>query len=95
MTDATPLSGEWTVHAIAEHRQTLQALLEQGVTTLELSGVTEFDSAGLQLLVAARKSLAARGQELALLAPSTAVRALLTVYGLDETLHDIDTREAA
>lgn len=95
MTDAAPLSGEWTVHAIAEHHQSLLTLLEQGVTSLDLSGVIEFDSAGLQLLIAARKSLAARGLELVLVAPSTAVRSLLTVYGLDETLHDIEAREAA
>jgi anti-anti-sigma factor len=51
---------------------------------LDLRSVTEFDSSGLQLLVALRHSLAAQGHTLQLLAPSAIVRDALDTVGLTE-----------
>jgi len=80
------LEGEWTVLRAAELRPVLAGVVAGGATRLDLSHITEFDSAGLQLLVAARRSAAARGVALAFDAPSPAVRALAAVYRLDAGL---------
>jgi anti-anti-sigma factor len=81
------LEGEWTVIRAAELRPLLSGGISAGARTLDLSHITEIDSAGLQLLIAARNSAARRGQELALRGAAPAVRALAGLYGLDENLH--------
>ena len=78
------LQGEWTVVQAAGNRPALLAAIEAGTTRLDLSRVEEFDSAGLQLLLAARRSAVQRGSSLALEDPSAAVRALCAAYHLDE-----------
>lgn len=75
--------------AAASHQQLAEALAgADAMLTLDLSGVTEFDSAGLQLLLATRRSLAARGRALRLAAPSPVVRDALGVFGLQQLLAD-------
>ncbi len=49
---------------------------------LDLSGVSDCDSSGVQLLLATRASLAQRGQTLQLRSPSAAVREALATFGL-------------
>jgi anti-sigma B factor antagonist len=72
------IEGELTIYRAAELCETLQATLAAlppgADLTLGLAGVTEMDSAGVQLLIAARKSAAATGRELQLRDPSPAVR---------------------
>jgi anti-sigma B factor antagonist len=71
------IDGELTIYRAAELRETLQATLAAlapgADLTLGLAGVTEMDSAGVQLLIAARKSAAAAGRALRLRDPSPAV----------------------
>jgi anti-sigma B factor antagonist len=60
-----------------------QALLNStdSPVCLDLSAVTELDSAGLQLLAATRRELAEQGRELLLQHPSRAVRDGLACFG--------------
>jgi anti-anti-sigma factor len=71
------IEGELTIYRAAELCETLQATLAAlppgADLTLGLAGVTEMDSAGVQLLIAARKSAAAAGRALRLRDPSPAV----------------------
>jgi anti-anti-sigma factor len=53
-----------------------------GDFSIDLSSVTEFDSSGVQLLLATRRSLAERGHVLRLTAVSATVRDALAVFGL-------------
>ena len=59
-----------------------------GDLALDLSGVTDIDSAGVQLLLALRHSVGARGGRLLLGTPSAEVCAALAVLGLDPQLQD-------
>lgn len=59
-----------------------------GNLTLDLGEVTDFDSAGVQLLLAARRSLAERGQRLQVATASPVVRDGLQVFGLQSLLDD-------
>ena len=65
--------------------QLFDALSAGGDLTLDLGGVTDFDSSGIQLLLSARRSLAERGDALVLRALSTPVRDALGVFGLSAT----------
>jgi anti-anti-sigma factor len=78
------LDGELTIYRAAELRTLLLQHLADGTRRIDLSGVTEIDSAGFQLLVAARRSAEAAGVALALVAPSAAVRDLAATLGLPE-----------
>jgi anti-sigma B factor antagonist len=77
---------EWTIHEAARLREQLLAHLEAGSSCLDLSGVSACDSAGVQLLLAARRSAQQRGQTLELLQPSDAVLESLRRYGLGPLL---------
>jgi anti-sigma B factor antagonist len=80
---AARLTGEWTIHAIAQHRETLMAMVLDGQHAFDASGITEMDTAGLQLLLAAQRSVALQGHELSLEPASSVVRDVLKTYGLD------------
>jgi anti-anti-sigma factor len=71
------IEGEFTIYRAAELRASLQALLaglaEGGALELDLAAVTEMDSAGVQLLMAAKKSAQAGRRELRLVGHSPAV----------------------
>ncbi len=94
-TTAACLAGEWTIHAIAQQREAMLALVNDGHIEFDTSGVTDMDSAGLQLLLSAQRSVAQQGHELKLTQPSTAVRSVLAAYGLDVSLHAIYPEEVA
>jgi anti-anti-sigma factor len=51
---------------------------------VDLSEVAEFDSSGVQILLALRASLAAEGQTLTLQGASPVVRDALKTFGLDD-----------
>jgi anti-anti-sigma factor len=75
------------VQAAATHASLAQALADgPGDLLLDLGGVTDFDSAAVQLLLATRRSLAERGDALRLTQASVAVRDALDVFGLDSLL---------
>jgi len=81
-----PLEGELTIREAALVHERLSAALDAGTTVLDLSAVTELDSAGVQLLAAWARSLADRGARLQLRAPSEAVVSVCRTYGLDDWL---------
>jgi anti-sigma B factor antagonist len=83
------LSGEWTIHVIAQHKAHIQQLVEEGSFELDVANVTDMDSAGLQLLISARRSLEKQGRELRLSRASPAIKQVLLSYGLDENLHTV------
>jgi anti-anti-sigma factor len=81
------LGAELTIAAAAEqHQQLLHALADAaGDATelaLDLGHVEACDSAGVQLLLAARASAAARGVRVRLAAASAPVRQALATFGL-------------
>ncbi|WP_447829222.1 STAS domain-containing protein [Aeromonas salmonicida] len=68
------VSGEMTIYTAAELKQALTPLLyRQQALELDLSGVSEMDSAGLQLLLAAKKTMQQGGYPLHLVMHSHAV----------------------
>jgi anti-sigma B factor antagonist len=89
---ATPaplaLGPELTIPFAAVTRDTLfDALHAQGGDlAIGLSGVTDVDSAGVQLLLATQRSLVERGDRMVLHAPSAPVRDALAVFGLSHLL---------
>lgn len=89
------LAGEWTIHAIAQHQEAMLVLVNEGVVAFDASGITDMDSAGLQLLLAAQRSMAKQGQELSLVKASSVVKDVLKAYGLDATLRPLQLEEAA
>jgi anti-anti-sigma factor len=80
------LEGELTIYAVAEARARLDEALDQGPgLQLNLAGVEELDTAGLQLLVWLKQEARRRGRTLTLFAHSPAVLEvfdLLKVAGL-------------
>ncbi|MGE0312924.1 MAG: STAS domain-containing protein [Lautropia sp.] len=80
------LHGEYTIHTVGERASALALEIARGASRFDLSAVTDFDSAGLQVLLAAKATLAERGQALELAAIAPAVRAVLASYALDAGL---------
>ena len=94
-TSASRLTGEWTIHAIAQHHEMLQALVNEGQHEFDASGISEMDTSGLQLLLSAQRSVAKHGHELSLVQASAVVRDVLKTYGLDLDLQPLFTEEDA
>lgn len=76
------LEGELTIAQAAQTRERLIAALEQGVRCLDLGQVTEFDSAGVQLLLSACKTAQNAEGTLSVAPVSETVREVLARYGL-------------
>ena len=76
------LEGDLTIHHAAELKDRLLAALAAGTRCLDLSDVAECDSAGVQLLLAARRSAQESGQPLTLAPVSEPLREVLQRYGL-------------
>jgi anti-sigma B factor antagonist len=87
---ATPLAlgPDMTIAAASGWHEALANAFAAGAGDLsvDLGAVTDFDSSAVQLLLAARRSLAERGDALHVSAASTAVRDALAVFGLDALL---------
>jgi anti-anti-sigma factor len=79
------VDGELTIVTVTEQNRRLQALLsgEAGVT-IDLSGVTEVDTAGLQVLLLALREAERIGVPLQFHSPSEPVRAVLDLTGLTD-----------
>ena len=77
------VEGEMTIYRAAElHPALLDAVRTQDAPALDLSAVTEFDSAGVQLLLVARREAARLGKRLVLAGASPAVRDACALLGL-------------
>jgi anti-anti-sigma factor len=76
------LRGDLTIYRAAEVREELRAHLDRAVRRYSLAGITELDTAGLQLLVALRTSLARIGEQAEFLEPSECVRQTFELCGL-------------
>ena len=78
------LAGELTVITATEQHQRLRSVLTGGVDCeLGLAGVTDFDTAGLQVLLVARQEAERVGVRLTFREPSRAVRDVLAIAHLD------------
>ena len=82
--DALHVDGELTIYRAAELKP---ALL--GAPVLELAGVSEIDTAGVQLLLLARREAQAQGRGWRIGARSAAVDEALALLGLADSLGDL------
>ena len=82
------LAGELTIYAVATARRELQAQLEaDSGLVLDLQGIQEIDSAGVQLLLWLKRRAVAHGLALVLARPSSAAAEL---FDLLEVAGDLD-----
>ena len=83
------IEGELTiVRAAALHAELLMLLQDERNLDIDLSAVSEVDSAGLQLLLLAKRTALAHGSELRLLGHSPAVLELLQLFNLSHYFGD-------
>ncbi len=93
-TPATPfrIDGEFTIYRAAELADALKAALAglapDAPFEIDLAGVTEMDSAGVQLLMSARRSAAAGGRALRIAGRSPAVAEVFRTLQLDAQFGD-------
>jgi anti-sigma B factor antagonist len=89
--------GELTIHTAADRKTALMTLTEAGGDLdVDLSAVTEMDTAGLQLLLLAAREAAAHGGRLRVVGGSRAVADVLAIAHLDERLvHKHEVAEVA
>jgi len=81
------IDGPLTIYEVAEFQQQItEAWPEEGELSIDLAGVSEIDTAGLQLLLALRKSL---GEQLTLQQHSNSVIELLDLYQLASLFGDV------
>jgi anti-anti-sigma factor len=87
------IDGELTIYRAAElaaaMKAALAAVADGGALDLDLSEVAEMDSAGVQLLLAARRSAAESGRALRLVARSAAVDDVLAILQLTTQFGDV------
>ena len=82
-----PIEGEMTIYRAAELKETLVEAIDRGAQLeIDLSAVTEVDTAGVQLLVLARKLAQSKQQELRLTAHSPAVLEAIELLNLGACL---------
>jgi anti-sigma B factor antagonist len=80
---ALRLSGELTIYHAAEIKQPLLTMLQAGnELEIDLSGVSEIDTAGFQLLMLAKRETDRTGGKLRLTSHSPAVLELIELYNL-------------
>jgi anti-sigma B factor antagonist len=86
------IDGEFTIYRAAELADALKAALAglppQAPFEIDLGGVTEMDSAGVQLLMSARRSAADGGRTLRVAARSPAVAEVFRTLQLDAQFGD-------
>lgn len=77
------IEGEFSIYRAAELKPViLQAVEASPVLEIDLSGVAEFDTAGVQLLLLAKRVAADKGHELRLVRHSAAVVDVLQLLDL-------------
>ena len=78
------IEGEMTIYRAAEIKQTLLApIVESAVVEFNLSRVTELDSAGVQLLMLAKRTAQAKHGDVRLVAHSPAVLDVMELLNLE------------
>ena len=83
------IKGELSIFSAASWRQQLLDALEQeGEIDVDLSGVSEIDSAGVQLMIAAKREAAARSRTLRFTGHSRAVFETLELCDIGGHLGD-------
>ena len=83
------IKGELTIYTVAELKELLLAkLLTNDELELDLSAVDEFDTAGLQLLITAKRGAMALGRAFKITQHSPAIFNLLDFAGLTNLLGD-------
>jgi anti-anti-sigma factor len=85
------IAGEMTVYTAAELKPALVELLAAApnAAALDLASVAEFDSAGLQVVLASLRDANAKGATLRIVAASTAVREVLELCHRAELLTEV------
>ena len=87
------VEGEFTIYRAAElcevFKTALGAVAEAGELDVDLCEVSEMDSAGLQLLLATKKSARAANRELRLTGASAAVTEVLRTLRLEAHFADL------
>lgn len=79
---AFAIEGELTIYRAAELKPVLLEAAAGEKPAIDLSQVTEFDSAGLQLLLVAAREAQGQDKQLQLLAPSAPVREVLAMLDM-------------
>jgi len=83
------IQGEMTIYRAAELKAMLLKPIQAGATVeVDLSGVTDLDTAGLQVLMLAKKTAQALGGELRLVAHSPVVVDVLELLHLSSWFGD-------
>jgi anti-sigma B factor antagonist len=89
------IDGELTIYRAAELRDALKTVIAGAPDGCELevdlSDVTEMDSAGVQLLIAAQKTARASGRDVRITARSPAVEEVLETLRLGVHFADVST----
>lgn len=89
------VNGEMNIyHAMDLKAALLKSIDEAEAVDLDLSGVSEFDSAGLQLLLLARKECGRAGKKLRLTAKSAPVESVTGLFNLGELFEGERPEEA-
>lgn len=84
------IDGDLTVQCAADYKGVLLSALEAGsAIELDLSGVIELDTAGLQLLLLLKREAQLLDKPWRLLHPSEAVQEVLALARLDQQLNPI------
>ncbi len=85
--DAVHVSGEMTIYAAAQLKEELPAAVRTSQSRqIDLSGVSELDTTGLQLLLMIRRDAAAASQAVSLINASTAVLDCMKLLRMEEEL---------
>lgn len=94
--DGIRVTGEMTVYTAGEIKQPLVDAIAEGPANvqLDLSGVSEFDTAGVQLLLLVHRETLLSGRNFRLAAESAIVHEVLTLCGARGVLMDASAVEA-
>ena len=89
------VTGEMTVYTAGQIKQPLVDALADAPANVQvdLSGVSEFDTAGVQLLLLVHREALVRGRSLHFGAASNIVREVLTLWGALGLLTDVANLE--
>ena len=83
------LDGELTIYSVAEIKAGLaEAMNSADQIEIDLSGITEIDTAGLQLLILLKKEAQRAGKTVSIVAHSQSVRAVIDFCNLAAELGD-------
>jgi len=89
------VTGEMNIYNALELKAALMKSVDEAeAVDLDLSGVSEFDSAGLQLLMLARKECGRAGKQLRFTAKSAPVEAVTGLFNLGELFESKIPEEA-